>query len=70
MEKEKSVATKVGDNIGNFLGTIIGWFVAGLFLWWGWNVIVAHFGAPCFTYWEIVGMRAALGCIVAMFKNS
>ena len=51
------------------LANIGGWFLYAFFIWLGWKVLVAHFGLPYFTYWEIFGMRMGFACILKIFQR-
>lgn len=51
------------------LAAIGGWFLYAFFIWLGWKVLVAHFGLPYFTYWEIFGMRMGFASILKIFQK-
>lgn len=51
------------------LAAIGGWFFYAFFIWLGWKVLVAHFGLPYFTYWEIFAMRMGFASILKIFQK-
>lgn len=68
-ENARSTATKVSGTLGNALGALGTVFLSALFIYWGWGVIAPYLNAPEFSYWEIAGMRFAVGTIIQMFKS-
>ena len=55
--------------ISTAIANVANWFISAAFIMWGWNVIAPHLNAPIFTYWEIFGMRMALGHVLGMIKK-
>ena len=68
-ENTKNTATKVGEALGNFIGGYGAILLSALFIYWGWGVIAPLLNAPEFSYWEIAGMRFAVGTIIKMIKS-
>ena len=68
-ENTKNTIAKFSEELGNILGTYGGILLSALFIYWGWGVIAPHLNAPEFSYWEIAGMRFAIGTIVKMLKS-
>ena len=68
-ENTKNSVAKVSETLGHAIGALGAVFLSDLFLYWGWGVIAPLLNAPEFSYWEIAGMRFAVGTIVKMLKS-
>lgn len=67
MEEEKEMLQNkknIFENIGKFLGTVGGWFLSALFIWWGWNVLAPHINLFTLGYWEVFAIRMAFSYIL------
>ena len=54
------------EKLGEFFGTIVGWFLSAAFILWGWNVIARYCDLPHLTYWEVFAVRMGFSSIMAM----
>lgn len=54
----------IGKKFGNLLGTIGGWLLSTLFIWWGWNVLAYHLNLFTLGYWEVFAIRMAFSHIL------
>ena len=53
----------IGETFGSLLGTIGGWLLSALFIWWGWNVLAPHINLFTLGYWEMFAIRMAFSSI-------
>ena len=68
-ENTKNNVAKVSEALGRAVGSFGAVLLSALFIYWGWGVIAPLLNAPEFTYWEIAGMRFAVGTIIRMLKS-
>jgi hypothetical protein len=68
-ENIKNNVVKVSEALGRAIGSFGGVLLSALFIYWGWGVLAPHLNAPEFTYWEIAGIRFAVGTIIKMLKR-
>jgi hypothetical protein len=68
-ENTKNNVAKVSEALGRAIGSFGGVLLSALFIYWGWGVLAPHLNAPEFTYWEIAGIRFAVGTIIKMLKR-
>jgi hypothetical protein len=54
----------IGEKFGELLGTIGGWLLSSLFIWWGWNVLAYHLNLFALGYWEVFAIRMAFSYIL------
>lgn len=57
------------EMLGRAIGAYCAVLLSALFIYWGWGVLAPHLNAPEFTYWEIAGIRFAVGTIIKMLKG-
>jgi hypothetical protein len=60
----------IGEKFGEFLGTIGGWFLSALFIWWGWNVLAHHLNLFILGYWEVFAIRMAFSNITYILAKN
>lgn len=46
---------------------IIQWLIAALYIYWGYSVLVSHFGLPRFSYIEIAGLCVGVKNVLRIF---
>jgi hypothetical protein len=68
-ENTKNNLEKVSGALGHAIGSLGAVFLSALFIYWGWGVIAPLLNAPEFSYWEIAGIRFAIGTIIKMLKH-
>lgn len=46
---------------------VLYWLMATLLIWWGYSILVSHFGLPKFSYIEIAGLYVGVKNVLRIF---
>lgn len=46
---------------------VISWLMTALLIWWGYSILVSHFGLPKFSYIEIAGLYVGVKNVLTLF---
>lgn len=50
-----------------FYQAVLSWLMAALLIWWGYSILVSHFGLPKFSYIEIAGLCVGIKNVLRIF---
>lgn len=60
-------STSIKGSLKKLYQAIVHWLVAALFIYWGYSVLVSHFGLPKFSYIEIAGLCVGIKNVLRIF---
>lgn len=46
---------------------VLFWLMTALLIWWGYSILVSHFGLPKFSYIEIAGLCVGVKNVLRLF---
>ena len=50
-----------------FYQAVLSWLMTALLIWWGYSILVSHFGLPKFSYIEIAGLCVGIKNVLRIF---
>ena len=50
-----------------FYQAVFSWLMVALLIWWGYSILVSHFGLPKFSYIEIAGLCVGIKNVLRIF---
>ena len=58
---------RFGKALKGLYEAILSWLMSALLIWWGYSILVSHFGLPKFSYIEIAGLCVGVKNVLRIF---